>query len=372
MLYASGFVLAFFCALLLLAKKHKSPADYVLMLWMLVSGFHLGAYYLLFTEQYVRYPGIIALASPFPLLHGPLLYLYTLLQTNKQPLRPHHGLHFLALLLSYALFLPFLSLSSAEKVAVIQTNGKGFELPILLNGLLVCSSGVVYIILSWRLLARYRRNLNEQLYNTERINLRWLQQLIVGLAAIWLIVVSGLHDNFVFGAATLYIFWLGFFGIQQVQVFSQRMPPHLVQTPLKNEPDLMLSAEAIPVKYQKSRLTESELTDIYQRLLHLLDESQPYTDPNLTLNTLSDRLNVHPNYLSQVINSQAGKSFYDLINQKRVEAFLERLQHPSSQQYTLLGLAYDCGFNSKASFNRNFKKHTGSTPSEYLKMQQIA
>ena len=100
-----------------------------------------------------------------------------------------------------------------------------------------------------------------------------------------------------------------------------------------------------------------------------MDKEKPFTNPDLTLNELAKCLEVHPNYLSQVINSLEQKSFYDLINERRVEEFIKLTEEPQTQQYTLLSIAYDCGFNSKASFNRNFKKYTGLTPSEYLKQQ---
>ena len=125
-------------------------------------------------------------------------------------------------------------------------------------------------------------------------------------------------------------------------------------------------------KYQKSTLSEQDASLIHERLMHLMAEQKPFKNPDLTLNELAGILEVHPNYLSQVINSKEKKSFYDLINEKRVEEFIKLISQPSNQQYTLLAISYDCGFNSKASFNRNFKKYTGLTPRDYLKQQPAA
>lgn len=66
-----------------------------------------------------------------------------------------------------------------------------------------------------------------------------------------------------------------------------------------------------------------------------------------------------------MINTREGKSFYDYVNALRVSAFQELLLQPGSGQYTLLSLAFECGFNSKTSFNRNFKKITGMSPRDY-------
>ncbi|HEX6913780.1 MAG TPA: helix-turn-helix domain-containing protein, partial [Chitinophagaceae bacterium] len=122
-------------------------------------------------------------------------------------------------------------------------------------------------------------------------------------------------------------------------------------------------------KYLRSALSQPEIDAIHQRLTILMKEQRPYTDPDLTLNHLAKALGINPNHLSQVINTREQKNFYDLVNQKRVEEFIRLSATGAGQQYTLLSLAYDCGFNSKASFNRNFKKHTGHTPSGYLKQQ---
>jgi AraC-like DNA-binding protein len=81
---------------------------------------------------------------------------------------------------------------------------------------------------------------------------------------------------------------------------------------------------------------------------------------------------VNPNTLSQVINSREGKNFYDYINLLRIADFKEQIQQPESQKYSLLGLATQCGFNSKTTFNRNFKKATGLSPTEYLAKNNIS
>jgi len=77
-------------------------------------------------------------------------------------------------------------------------------------------------------------------------------------------------------------------------------------------------------------------------------------------------LQISTNHLSQVINENLDKNFFDFVNGYRVEMVKQKMKDPSNKNYTLLSLAYDCGFNSKSSFNAIFKKYTGSTPSQYL------
>jgi AraC-like DNA-binding protein len=74
---------------------------------------------------------------------------------------------------------------------------------------------------------------------------------------------------------------------------------------------------------------------------------------------------VYTRTISQIINQKENKNFYDFVNTYRFEEFKRLISLQKNQQYTLLSLAYDCGFSSKSSFNRYFKKATGQTPSEY-------
>src|SRR5690606_24165189 len=125
------------------------------------------------------------------------------------------------------------------------------------------------------------------------------------------------------------------------------------------------------VKYGNSSLTEEQIRQIHTNLQELMQREKPHCTPGLTLPDLARQLNVHPNTLSQVINSIEQKNFFDYINRLRVEEFKSRVVKTENQKYTMLFLAHECCFNSKTSFNRNFKNSTGQSPTEYLKHIQI-
>src|ERR1044072_5347615 len=133
MLYLSGIILSFFLSFLLLTKKHKSGADYILVTWLAVLGFHLLSFYVLYTGQDSRYPYIIALGMPLPLAHGPFLYLYTLQQTSDRPFSAKLLLHFIPLLAAYGMFVPFFALTLQQQATVFAQKGKGFELQSAIN-----------------------------------------------------------------------------------------------------------------------------------------------------------------------------------------------------------------------------------------------
>lgn len=388
MLYLSGIILAFFLSFLLITKRNKSTADNILTIWLVFFGFHLFCYYLLFTNQQFNYPTLVGLGLSLPLIHGPFLYLYTRQQISNVPFSKKQFLHFLPLLLSYFMFFRFYFLPFDQKVAVFQHNGQGFKIESLINLYAIYVSGIVYVSLSLIKLLKYRKNIVHQFSNTDKINFNWLLYLILWMVVIWVVILFIQKDSYIFGAASLFVLWLGYFGIKQVQVFSQSTSLsdpetylNLNQKFIKNkiqesENDInpgtkSLSDNSEGSKYLKSSLSDHQVNQIHDRLIELMKNEKPFKNPDLTLNELAKSLDVHPNSISQVINSKEKKNFYELINEKRVEEFLNRISQSSSQQYTLLAIAYDCGFNSKASFNRNFKKYTGLPPRDYLKQQLI-
>lgn len=89
--------------------------------------------------------------------------------------------------------------------------------------------------------------------------------------------------------------------------------------------------------------------------------------PQLGLKDLAKKIGESTHVVSEVINQEVGKSFYDLVNGYRVQHLKKLLDNHKNQQYNILALGLQSGFNSKASLNRIFKNTTGITPNEYLK-----
>ena len=81
---------------------------------------------------------------------------------------------------------------------------------------------------------------------------------------------------------------------------------------------------------------------------------------------LASLLDVHPNHLSQLINEREGKNFYNYINAIRIKEFIKLASLPENKKYTMISLAYDCGFGTKSTFNKHFKANTGKTPTEFF------
>ncbi|MCU0444264.1 MAG: AraC family transcriptional regulator [Microscillaceae bacterium] len=132
---------------------------------------------------------------------------------------------------------------------------------------------------------------------------------------------------------SLWIYWL-----DKVQKKSQNKPPEISQNNL-------------------------------EKIIEILEIKQLYLNSELTLNDLSQAVNLTPALVSQSLNVGLGKSFNDFVNHYRVEAVKRKFRRGEHNQHTLLGIALDCGFNSKNTFNRAFKKNTGLSPTEYLQKE---
>jgi AraC-like DNA-binding protein len=368
MIYVIGIFIAFFLALIIFTKKGSNLADFILGIWMVVIGIHLLTYYSFVSGLVYQYPQFLGVNLPIPFLHGPLLYLYTLALTNPSKMKSKTWLiHFILPVICILLYLPFLSSSGAEKIEVFKNEGKGYENIIQISGWLLNISGIFYVIFNFRLLQKHKKRILNQFSNQEKINLNWLRFLYLVMALMWIFIIVVQNDKLIFSATAVFVVFIGYFGIKQVGIFTNKNPEIA-----DNEPITILKAELIEEtiekkKYAKSGLSEDTARELHQKLQALMNEQKLFTEPELTLSDLAERLEIHPNYLSQIINEIEGVNFYDYVNGLRIEEFKRLVVLPENKKYTLLALAYDCGFNSKSAFNRIFKKATELSPSEYVK-----
>ena len=386
MFYLAGVSISFFLAILMSGKKDKSAADIILALWLCVIGIHLFFYYFILTKQLLDYPSLLAINIPFPLLHGPFLFLYisVLTQTKKGSifLRLSHFIPFVCFII---LIIPFFLLPVSEQKEIFINNGKGYEWYISATSTAFTFSGFAYIIASLFKLRSYKKLIENEFSNTELIDLNWLRYLIYGNAIIWLFVFAE-NDTLIFGAVVLFVSLLGYFGIRQMGIFTDTRSEQQIKylnpgnpVPVSTELQTLQINKSIAednlqevgsirskTKYERSGLSSEQAELINSNLLNFLTTDKTFTEPEITLGSLAQKLSVHPNHLSQVINTYEEKSFYDFINFKRIEEFKRIAVLPKNRNYTLVSLAYECGFNSKTSFNRNFKKFTSLSPSEYL------
>ena len=146
------------------------------------------------------------------------------------------------------------------------------------------------------------------------------------------------------------IVFIGYFGIKQKAIYSS---PKVSEAPLK-----------------KTLASSSNFKDEKSQLETLLSEKKLYLQARLSLDELAQEMKMSTNQVSLLINEGYQKSFYDLINEMRVEEVKRKIADPDFSHHSLLGIGLECGFNSKSSFNLIFKKFSGLTPSQYKKSLQ--
>jgi AraC-like DNA-binding protein/lipoprotein NlpI len=123
------------------------------------------------------------------------------------------------------------------------------------------------------------------------------------------------------------------------------------------------------VSPSKSVMSKQEAEQYLSAITYMLEKEQLFLDSNLCLKILAEKVKLHPNKLSWLLNEQVGKNFNEYINSYRLVTFKEKAINPDNQHLTLLGLAYESGFNSKTVFNTFFKKMEGMTPRAWVKKQ---
>lgn len=367
MIYSIAIFVSFFLALIIFTKKGRNLADVILGIWLIFIGLHCTLFYISYTDKIFEMPHLLGTGIFFPFLHGPMLYLYTEALTNPQKFKTKQWMyHFILPSMAILIFSPFYMSSVQEKILVFQQRGKGYEVQLTFFDWALAFSGIFYVVFTYLLLHKHKKAILNQFSYQEKINLDWLRFLFYGMTVMWFIIIFIGGDNNIFPFATIFIFLIGYFGIKQTGIFTNQREESKVFVE-----EIVEEKSTEKKKYAKSGLNEDTAKELHQKLTDLVSSEKIYLNPELTLADLASRLEVHSNYLSQVINENEGATFYDYINTLRIEEFKRLVQVPENQRFTLLALAFDCGFNSKTSFNRNFKKITNLSPSEYLKQLNI-
>lgn len=360
--YFAGIFIAFFSSFLILGKKRKNISDYVLSVWFFVIGLHLTLFIYIFSGEYLHFPGFLGIEKAFPFIHGPILYLY-IESLTRQKLNKYWFLHFLTVVSIYCILYDFFILPPEEKIEIYQNEKSYLELRKALNILMIIS-GIIYISLSFVSLKKYKSKISNQYSNLEKINLNWAYYLIIGMLIIWFCVITK-NDILIFTSVVIFVLTAAYFGINKAGILN------ISELEINTLEEIQPEKKEVPVKYQKSLLSDEKIQLIYKKLVHKMESEKLYTDPELNLNLVSNLLEVHPNLLSQIINTVENKNFYDYVNTYRIREFKRLAVLPENEKFTILSLAFESGFNSKTSFNRNFKKYENKSPKEFLKEQNL-
>lgn len=225
---------------------------------------------------------------------------------------------------------------------------------------------LLYWILSFIKLQKHLSNLRQISSSTEKNDLIWLKYFLLILVLIMLVWFNLVFFNleyliqFTPFLYLLNVFFLAYFSLQQKEIFD------FSKSEL-NE----LSSIQIYKKDSPKRVSGNRLNELDEKLRILTESEKVYLENDLSLPKLAKRLEASCNVTSFVINELYQDNFYNFINKYRIEEAKKLLLSDKYNQLNVLGIAYESGFNSKTTFNTTFKKHTGMSPTEFVKANAI-
>ncbi len=370
---AIGIFEAFVLSLLLWLKRQHSVSDKMLALFFAFQGLTMvSAFFEFYNRQHnFPYPYLLFTTAPMLILHGPLLWLYIKSLTDQHfRLKPLYLLHLLPfgvfLIQNYSVFFRF---DMATRIAIIKTESFVAHPMFLPMSMLIATVPVVYCIWGLWLVKRYNAKLKVYFSHLNDIDLSWLRLLLL-VSLVFYAVISYafaimVHHKLAtfghlqlvsFSFTFLYLLILGIYGHRQINLFASRAI------------DIDLEATPQPPK-DETRLDDHE-KQFVDTLLQAMELQKPHLNPDLTLAQLAQLVKVKPEYLSEILNARLNQNFYDFINHYRINEFKHRCRMPENKNLTLMAIAFDSGFNSKATFNRVFKKVSGQTPGEFAASAQ--
>lgn len=326
------------------------------------------------------------------LLIGPSIYFYT--QSLLNPRFKFTKKHWLHLLPAVFYLIYSLIIFIIDKIILHQyyfyANGKDkdFETWYQIIGLV---SMVIYALLSLRYYLLYKKFIFQYISFADYTQLKWIRDCLFTFITMLLVqlVFFVLFPDwgsflekwwyyFFFAFLHYYIGFKGYINNMKgtLPFYVYRLPyTSIVQLPNVSPLELSIKQNALQseVVAEVIEITEegTESDDTLQQWKEKLEllvwNDELYKNPKLTLLDITLSLQTHPTLISRMVNKGYNMNFNDWINNYRVKAIIAMLQHYEHEKQTLLGISIDCGFNSKTSFNRCFKKVTGLSPKEFIK-----
>ncbi|PWL40332.1 hypothetical protein DKG77_05795 [Flagellimonas aquimarina] len=361
-----GIVQAIFFALVLLFQRKASLPSRILSIWMFILALNLGGVLATLEGLYQSRPYLFGFDATLIFLHGPMIYLYVITSISEKPtLKMKHLLHFAPYLfftayLFYLLKIENPNLSYEEIKAIFYDPN-----PILLFlEISIHAMFLTYIIVSSLTLRRYQSTIPKSFSYLEGIDFKWLQVVLYALLFISILIVLSIILSDILSIFSIeskaYLFYASMALLPFYLLF------HAIQRKIIYPSDQLQQTK----KYKNSTVTNEEALQIQKRLVELMKTEKPFLDGHLSILKLASMLDIHQKQLSQVINEKYQTNFFHFINSYRVEEVKHKINNPAYKNFSLLGIAYDSGFNTKSAFSKAFKRANGITPSEFKNLNK--
>ena len=242
----------------------------------------------------------------------------------------------------------------------------------LLFNLIFSLQVIPYCLLAFVKINKHQKNIQSLHSTIEDIDLKWLKNIIIGvfiIAIFWVgdIVFKLSDTNSIFDIASSLIYLLGILYITYYWLKQKEIFPYNIFE--KEEIKTIITETTFNENNNKKLLTDERQEFLQLRLLEVMNKDKPFLNSELSLVKLAELLNITPHILSYLINKGFNQNFYQFINHYRVEEAKKLIIDPKIAHLSLLGIAFEVGFNSKTVFNTSFKKITGQTPSEFKRQK---
>lgn len=363
----------FVATMLAVPRPGRPRAHVYLALLVLSLSLHLGemaAFRMGFTAADER-RFFIFFTTPNTYLFGPLFYLFacTLLRGRMKRTWPH----FIPAALAFVNYMPAYIgvLNGTIPVPKHQPSGPSMFIwihPYWSWAFLIAHAGV-YVAMSYRRLRAFSAGLRESVSRSNALDADWLWKLAAVMIASLTVQLLSLFAMLGFRRHSIqieYIDWLSFALSVHFMGWVALRRTEVILVPVEApEP-------AAETKYRRSGLDPGQAQTGRAKLLACMADEKPWLDPDLQLRDLAARIGLTPHHLSQLLNQEVGRPFFDFVNGYRVEEAKRRLADPGTGHLTHLAVALEAGFASKSSFHRVFKKHVGMTPSAYVQSLRAA
>lgn len=229
-----------------------------------------------------------------------------------------------------------------------------------------------YLIISLKDYGHYKKLIFERVSYAETILFTWIRNFLIAflmllILRVLLFIINPEWGNFgnqfwyylCFSVVFYYISFNGYAHAVKASILSNE----------ENIESLVFEENEEKTKHntEKSQQLEVETLEWKPRLEYLMIKKNIYQKSSLTLLDVAKELNTTTKMISRVVNSGFNMNFNDFVNHYRIEAVKEKLRKGEQSKTTLLGIALECGFNSKATFNRAFRKSTALSPKDFIK-----
>ncbi|MCU0436513.1 MAG: AraC family transcriptional regulator [Raineya sp.] len=313
------------------------------------------------------------------IIAGPLFYFYFLSVTNTQfQIKKEHFKHFIlpalwGLLIIVKFVVDFTYYYPFPKIEALQYGTKGYWAELdksVIANIISYFSFFYYVYLTLQKYKAYQGYILENFSSTEKIDFVWLRNLLYAIFAVGVVAFVFFMTSTLFIKLSYTQDWVAYL-ILGILVYYISIYGYYTDKPYKLHFEEKTVTHTIEKTLEKTSQDTLELEAWKGKIEKYILENQSYLNSELTLSELSKALSTNTSYLSRVINEGFEQNFNDFINAHRIKEFVKRIEKGQHKTETLLSVAYDCGFNSKATFNRAFKKIYAQTPVEYIKATSI-